>query len=240
MASDLIMWTSTVPAGAPTMTAKQWRVRGASRRRPSSTASRTYVAKESSVAPGMYVCWYRVFRHLCNNGILWMYRAAVGRAPSLCGRQETGADRGITATATATQTASTPSPSAVPHSRACLPGTLRSAPPPWPQPTAAEITPTRESYDTLFTPSINLPPFSSQPLQLIIYADDPLNCVLPENADSCRLHACPRCSSPVRSRSLSCRPVLTCTMSALKRTPGRLLLPHWLLGFSPWRWSRSE
>lgn len=72
-------------------------------------------------------------------------RAAVGKAPSLFGRQVTAAARGITATVTATQTAFTPSPSAAPPSRACPPGTPRSALPPWLRRTAAETTPTRGS-----------------------------------------------------------------------------------------------
>lgn len=58
------------------------------------------------------------------------------------------AARAITVTVTATQTASTLSQSAVPPSRACPPGTLRSAPPLWLQHTAVETTPTRGLWVT--------------------------------------------------------------------------------------------
>lgn len=74
------------------------------------------------------------------------FRGDKERAPSSSGHLGTGAVREITVTATGTQTASTPSPSAVPRSRACPPGTPRSAPPHWPPRTAAGITGTNESY----------------------------------------------------------------------------------------------
>lgn len=77
---------------------------------------------------------------------VFSFRGGKERAPSSSGHLGTGGVREITVTATATQTASTPSPSAVPRSRACPPGTPRSAPPRWPPRTAAGITLTSESY----------------------------------------------------------------------------------------------
>lgn len=74
------------------------------------------------------------------------FRGDKERAPSSCGLLGTGGVKEMTVTAMATRTASTPSPSAAPRSKACRPGTLRSAPPPWPPHTAAGITPTSESY----------------------------------------------------------------------------------------------
>lgn len=74
------------------------------------------------------------------------FRGDKERAPSLSGLLAMGGVREITVTVMGTRTASIPSPSAAPRSRACPPGTLRSAPPHWPPRTAAGITPTRESY----------------------------------------------------------------------------------------------
>ena len=75
-----------------------------------------------------------------------LLRAAGGRAPSSCGHRATAVGKEITVTVTATPIASTPSLSAAPPSKACPPGTLRSAPPRWPQPTAAGTTPTNASW----------------------------------------------------------------------------------------------
>lgn len=74
------------------------------------------------------------------------FREDKERALSSSGLLGMGGVREITVTVTDTRTASTPSPSAVPHSKAYPRGMLRSAPPPWPPPTAAGITPTSESY----------------------------------------------------------------------------------------------
>lgn len=76
-------------------------------------------------------------------------RAVVEKALSLFGHRGTAAARVITVTVTATQTASTLSQSAVPPSRACPRGTLRSAPPLWLRRTAVETTLTRGSYVTM-------------------------------------------------------------------------------------------
>ena len=73
------------------------------------------------------------------------FRADKERALSSSGPPGTGGVREITVTATGTRTASTPSPSAVPRSKACPPGTQRSAPPRWPPRTAVGTTPTSES-----------------------------------------------------------------------------------------------
>lgn len=67
----------------------------------------------------------------------------MGKVQSLSGHQVTVAGRVITVTVTATQTAFTLSQSAVPPSRACPHGTLRSAPLLWLQHTAVETTLTR-------------------------------------------------------------------------------------------------
>lgn len=67
----------------------------------------------------------------------------MGKGQSLSGHRVMVAARVITVTVMATQTAFTLSQSAVPHSRACPHGTLRSAPLLWLQHTAVETTPTR-------------------------------------------------------------------------------------------------
>ena len=69
-----------------------------------------------------------------------LHRVEITKAQSLCGHPGMGAAHRTHATATATPTASTPCPSRQCQNTAPSPGTLRSALPPWPPPTAVEPT----------------------------------------------------------------------------------------------------